>query len=252
MTDIRDFFSKKMLKVGAGGKEDEAPIAPIAPIAPVKRSVPPVDEGGSPGETAKTAKTAKASTTASPAGSQHKGKPGPKPRDQPVLKLLVVKNEGEAPGFLCRPEYEKHAKHVVATHRNIRVCSEDTVTHTVKQRGQIDAEIGEHEEALGFDELLGLVDAARAIAELLAEGDGSRLVVIGYRKKGVHGAYLLGKLAWSMVARQNKELRDATKVGEPGRWLYSELWKEVKSQKPDKLVGALGEWYRANSHGCNI
>lgn len=167
-------------------------------------------------------------------------------RTTPLLKTLVVKNERETQGFVGKPEYRSHRKYVIATHRSIRIRTADTTTYTVKQRGQIDAEMGAEDEALGCDELLALPDAAQMIAELLVESDEDRLVVIAHKKKGAHGAYLLGKIAWNMVCRQKRSLSDATKVGEPGKWLYSELWKGVKTVKPDKLPGALEEWYHSH------
>lgn len=170
-----------------------------------------------------------------------------KVKDPPVvLKLLAVKREGEAPGFCSKPEYTNHIKYVVCTHRQIRVRAEGVVIRTVQQRGQIDAIIGEYDEFLGCDELLALADAAAMIVELLTESVERRVVVVTYRNKGAHGAYLLGKLAWSMMCNRNKILSDATKVGEPGKWLYSDLWKQVKTVKGEKLPAALEAWYRAH------
>jgi hypothetical protein len=231
MADIRNFFSKSAASVSTlevSDEEEERPaVAPVAPVAPVmKRPAPDTHEKPK----AKAAKT----------------KPGPKPKDKPVLKTLVVKSEGETPGFVSKPEYQKYRKYVIATHRDIRVRTEDTVTRTVKQRGQIDAEIGGQEETLGCDELLAVGDAAQMIADLMTESGERRLVVVSYKKKGIHAAYLLGKLAWNLVCKRNKTLSDFTKVGEPGKWIYSDLWKEVKTVKPDKLQGALEEWYHAN------
>jgi hypothetical protein len=231
MADIRSFFSKSAASASTlevSDEEEERPVvAPVAPVAPVdKRPAPDAVE--------------------KPKAKVAKAKPGPKPKEEPVLKTLVVKSEGEAPGYVSKPEYQKYSKYVVATHRNIKVRTEDTVTYTVKQRGQIDSEIGGQEETLGCDELLAVGSAAQMIAELLTESREKRLVVIAYKKKGMHAAYLLGKLAWGLVCRKNKALSDVAKVGEPGNWVYSNLWKEVKTVKPDKLQDALEEWYRAN------
>jgi len=146
----------------------------------------------------------------------HKKKPGPKPRDSPILKLLLVKNEGETPGYVSKPEYYEHTKVVVATHREIRVHAENTSVHTVKQRGQIDAEIGDQEDALGCDELLAIVEASYLVSDILlteCSTDEKRLVVVAYKKKGMHGAYLLGKLAWNVINAKDKKLGEATKVG---------------------------------------
>ena len=229
MTDIRNFFSNSAASASTleVSDEEEEPPAVVLVAPASKRPAPDAVE--------------------QPKAKATKAKPGPKPKDKPVLKTLVVKSEGETPGYVSKPEYQKYSKYVIATHRDIKVRTEDTVTHTVKQRGQIDAEIGGQEETLGCDELLAVGDAAQMIAELLTESRENRLVVIAHKKKGNHAAYLLGKLAWNLVCRKNKTLSDSTKVGEPGKWLYSELWKCVKTVKPDKLPGALEEWYHSHS-----
>lgn len=238
MTDIRTFFTNNnTVTLVASSDEDEGAFS--LPPPQTKRSASFYDEGGSRAKISKPVRTQQ---------TQQEVRQDPNPKDQtaPLNKLLVVKSEGQTPGVLCKPDYQNHAKHVIATHRSIRVRAGDTVTCTVKQRGQIDAEIGDQEESLGYDELLALVDAAQMIAELITAGDGNSLVVIAYRKKGAHGAYLLGKLAWNVIARQDKKLGDATKVGEPGKWLYSKLWKELKSKKPEKVSEALDVWYKSH------
>ena len=177
-----------------------------------------------------------------------KSKPGPKPKDTPVLKLLAVKKEGECAGFCAKPEYQHHSKLVIATHKNYRLRTDDTTTKTIKQRGDIDAEIGEHETELGCDEILALVEAALGIAEAIVEGKGRKLVVVAYRKKGAHGAYLLGKLAWKFAAQMNATLGEASKVGEPGNWCYSELWKIVKTIKDPKTLTERMEQCYSDTH----
>jgi DNA gyrase/topoisomerase IV subunit A len=170
-----------------------------------------------------------------------------RPRADAALKLLVVKSQGEVLRFLSKHEYQEHAKYVIATHRNIQVRSNDTTTYTVKQRGNIDAEIGEHEDSLGCDELLAILDAARMVAELITSSNNNSLVVVAYRKNGIHGAYLLCKLAWKIVCTQQKKLSGATNVGQPAKWLYSKLWKMLKTQKLDKLAEALEGWYKTHT-----
>ena len=215
MGDIRSFFKKdeRVVTLEASDEEQE----PCAHTTPSKRAMPPVELLRS--------KTAKLCTIGKVAS-----------------KVLVVKSERAAPSFVSKQVYQTFKKHVFATHRNIRVRTEDTVTHTIKQRGQIDAEIGEHDEWLGCDELLALVDTARTISELILDGRTSNLVVIAHRHKGVHGAYLLGKISWKMVCEKDKTLSTATKVGEPTRWLYRAVGKAENGV--DKVAWSAREMVR--------
>jgi hypothetical protein len=193
----------------------------------------------------------------------HKKKPGPKPRDTPILKLLLVKSEGETSGYVSKPEYYEHTKFVIATHREIRVHAENTSVHTVKQRGQIDAEIGDQEDALGCDELLAIVEASYVVSDIFltecsssttttttsTTTDEKKMVVVAYKKKGMHGAYLLGKLAWNVINAKDKKLGEATKVGEPRNWLYSELYKDVANiTDVQQRSKAVEQWYNNTHH----
>jgi hypothetical protein len=239
MSDIRSFFKTPIDNVAVlEASEEEDDGLPVGAVVKGKRPI----------ETTPKAEPLpkKKKVTFDPASdAKPRAKPGPKPKDAPVLKLLVVKTEGECAGFCARPEYQHHSKLVVTTHKNYRLRTDDTTTKTIKQRGGIDAEIGEHEMELGYDELLALTGCASMIAEAIVEAKGTQLVVVVYRKKGAHGAYLLGKLAWKFATELNAKLSDATKVGEPGKWHYSELWKTIKTIKDHtKLNKRMGEWYR--------
>lgn len=162
-------------------------------------------------------------------------------------KLLVVKSEAETARFVLRQEYEPLIKYVVATHRSIRVAACDTRTITVKQRGQIDAEIGHYDELLGCDELLALVETAQVIAKILLEESGQKLVVVvvAYRNKGAHGAYLLAKLAQRLIAEKDRKLGDATRVREPKKWQYCDLWDILRNVQPTSstLLYAIENYY---------
>lgn len=168
-----------------------------------------------------------------------------KPDEGP--KLLVVKSKGEVPGFCARPEYEGMEKIVFATHRDIKVGGDDTTTQTLKQRGGIDCEIGAEDDELGYDELEAVVAAARDIAKEICDGDGKVAVVVAYKNKGNHGAFLLGKLAWRFVGLRRAGLKARCKVGEPGKWLYSEPWSTISRMAASgDVADKLLTWYQKN------
>ena len=63
----------------------------------------------------------------------------------------------------------------------------------------------------------------------------------------MHGAYLLGKLAWNVINAKDKKLGEATKVGEPRNWLYSGLYKDVANiTDVEQRSKAVEQWY--NTH----
>ena len=162
-------------------------------------------------------------------------------------RVLFVKRDKTVSHFLGRDEYRYCTKIVVATHRGIAVRGDDIYLRNVKERGDIDALIGEYKEELGCEELLALEEEAKEIAsQLTSDANGSTMVVVAYTKKGLHGAHLLAKLASKLIATAGSvDSPTRAQLDDPSEWIYRELWDVLKKTEVGDMRRVIESWYHA-------